>query len=374
MSTLATTDTTPTRHGRGPWLAGSALLAGLALAAAQPGRAQADGPRPLPERLSDTGLYADPDARRVGPENLSYSPQYPLWTDGAAKRRFIHVPPGAFIDASNPDAWVFPVGTKLWKEFSFAGRPAETRYIELGPDGGWLYAAYVWNEAGTDALLAPERGLRGVAEIRPGVRHDVPGRTDCLACHEGRPTPVLGFGALQLSPDRDPLAPHAEPPGELDLRVLVERGLVRGLPARLLARPPRVAAATPAGRAALGYLHGNCAMCHNASGPLSDLGLDLEQRVAAPSAELQAALPQPTRLFHVPGVAAGQSLRLAPGSPEHSAIVVRLGSRSPSAQMPPLGTRIVDDEAVGLVSRWISGEPGRGEPELARLSSKEERP
>lgn len=374
MSTPAKTETTPAPHSRAPWLAASALLAGLALATAQPGRAQADAPHPLPERLSDTGLYSDVRARRVSPENLSYAPQYPLWTDGATKRRYIHVPRGAFIDASRPDGWVFPAGTKLWKEFAFEGRPVETRYIELGPDGRWRYAAYAWSEDGSDALLAPERGLRGAAEIRPGVRHDIPGRTDCLACHEGRPTPVLGFGALQLSPDRDPLAPHAEPPGELDLRSLVARGLVHGLPARLLARPPRVAAATPTGRAALGYLHGNCAMCHNASGPLSDLGLDLEQRVAAPSAGLQAALQQPTRLFHVPGVGAGQSLRLAPGSPEHSAIVVRLGSRSPSAQMPPLGTRIVDDEAVRLVSRWISGEPGRPGPVLARMSSKEERP
>jgi len=33
---------------------------------------------------------------------------------------------------------------------------------------------------------------------------------DCRACHEGRTTPVLGFSALQLSPDRDPNAPHAQ--------------------------------------------------------------------------------------------------------------------------------------------------------------------
>ena len=65
MST-ATTDTTPTRRGRGPWLAGSALLAGLAVAAAQPGRAQADGERPLPGRLSDTGLYFTRVLPRIG--------------------------------------------------------------------------------------------------------------------------------------------------------------------------------------------------------------------------------------------------------------------------------------------------------------------
>ncbi len=361
------------RRGAAPALASAAVLSALALAAGQPLPASPEAPPRLAQRLSETGLYADVATRRVAEGNLAYSPQYPLWTDGATKRRFIRLPEGASIDASDPDAWVFPAGTKLWKEFAFGGRPVETRYMERGPDGRWSFAAYVWAEDGSDALLAPERGLRGVAEVGPGLRHDVPGRGDCLACHEGNATPVLGFGALQLSPDRDPLAPHAEPASPLDLRALAERGLLRGLPARLLARPPRVAAATPEARAALGYLHGNCAMCHNAAGPLADLGLDLEQRVATPSAGLAGALVAPTRLFQVPGVGPGGSLRLAPGDPEHSALVARLGSRRPSAQMPPLGTKLVDEQALRLVSRWIAqaGEGRRG-PAATRVSSKEE--
>lgn len=342
------------RRFAAPVLAGAAILAALALAAGQPLQAGPGAAPRLPERLSETGLYADVATREVAAGNLSYSPQYPLWTDGATKRRHVRLPEGTAIDASDPDAWVFPVGTKLWKEFAFGGRPVETRYIERGPDGRWVFATYVWAEDGSDALLAPERGLRGVAEVGPGLRHDVPGRSDCLACHEGQATPVLGFGALQLSPDRDPLAPHAEAAGSVDLRVLVERGLLRGLPAHLLARPPRVAAATPEARAALGYLHGNCAMCHNPAGPLADLGLDLEQRLASPLADLTGALVEPTRLFQIPGAGPGGSLRLAPGDPEHSAIVARLGSRRPSAQMPPLGTKLVDEEAVRLVSRWIA--------------------
>ncbi len=74
-----------------------------------------------------------------------------------------------------------------------------------------------------------------------------------------------------LSPDRDPGAAHGEPmlPGDVDLRGLVERGLVRGLLRRLLHTPPRIEARTRTERAALGYLYGNCAMCHNASGPLA---------------------------------------------------------------------------------------------------------
>jgi hypothetical protein len=37
-----------------------------------------------------------------------------------------------------------------------------------------------------------------------------------------------------------------------------------------------------------------------------------------------------------------------------SAIAYRMQSRRPASQMPPLGTEIVDEEAVRLVERWIA--------------------
>src|SRR5262245_14213021 len=53
-----------------------------------------------PARLSQTGLYSDIATRTIAPENLSFSPQYPLWTDGASKRRWIRLPAGSSIDAT----------------------------------------------------------------------------------------------------------------------------------------------------------------------------------------------------------------------------------------------------------------------------------
>ena len=75
--------------------------------------------------------------------------------------------------------------------------------------------------------------LRASAVIRDNVRHDIPSRSDCKSCHEGSPSRILGFSALQLSVDRDPNAPHAEPLADdrVTLRTLVARGLLRGLPA-----------------------------------------------------------------------------------------------------------------------------------------------
>jgi hypothetical protein len=303
----------------------------------------------------------------VAADVVPYAPQYPLWTDGAAKRRWIRLPPGTAVDASDPWAWEFPVGTRFWKEFSF-GRRVETRLIEKQPDGRWSYATYLWDEGGRDATLAPERGVRGAAEIRPGIRHDVPGRGDCRICHEGRPGVVLGFDALQLSPDRDPAAPHAEPvpPGGVDLRTAVERGLLRGLPRELLDRPPRIAARGPTERAALGYLSANCGACHSLRGTLASVGLSLEHDPAARSwAEEPALRTGAGRAGQfVPAGASGPMARIAPGDPGRSLVVARMASRDPAAQMPPLGTHVVDEAAVELVARWIREDlrPGGGEP------------
>lgn len=331
----------------------SGALAAAVLALALPGAAR--GQSAAPPRLADTGLYADFAARTLAPGVLPYSPQYPLWTDGATKRRWIRLPAGAAIDAADPDAWAFPVGTRFWKEFSF-GRAVETRFMERQPDGSWLFATYRWSADGSDAVLASERGERGVAEIRPGLRHDLPSRWDCKACHEGSPAGVLGFGALQLSPDRDPLAPHATAPepGSVDLASLVARGLVVGLPEELLRTPPRVPAATPLERAALGYLHGNCAGCHNRRGPLAGLGLTLAVELApahrASDGVWTTALDQPSH-FRPRGTPA--VLRVSAGAPDESVLAVRIASRDPLVQMPPLGSRLVDEEAVALVRAWI---------------------
>lgn len=311
-------------------------------------------PPPLPRLLSQTGLYLGGDTKKVDPKNLPYSPQYTLWTDGAAKRRWVRIPDGKRIDARNPDRWDIPPGTRFYKEFAF-GRAAETRLIEKLPDGSFRYATYVWNTAGTDAVLAPEHGVRGIAEVAPGVRHDAPSLADCKACHEGRAGAILGFGALALSPERDPNAPHAEPkePGSLDLPELARRGLIEGLPDELLARPPRIQAESPEERAALGYLYANCAGCHNADGPLRSVGLDFDVlvREGGKSRARATAYDRASRI-QLPGHEADP--RLAPGRPEHSTVLVRMKSRDPVAQMPPLGTRVVDQAGIDLVERFVA--------------------
>jgi hypothetical protein len=306
----------------------------------------------LPPRLSDTGLF-EPGSRNLQPGILSYAPQYPLWSDGATKQRWIRLPSGTSIDGTNPDAWDFPPGTRIWKEFSH-GRPIETRFIERLADGSWRFASYVWNAEGTEALLAPEAGVASMEFAgAPDGRYAIPSRNDCTACHEGGAVPVLSFSALQLAADRDPGAVHAEPkdPDDIDYAGLIRLGLLRTTAAASEEPGAALRESSPTARAALGYLHANCGHCHNADGPLSDIGLVLAQSSDGASAE--ARVLQTTVGQEADSSVEGLDVRIVPGSPEASQLVARMKSSNPYNRMPPLGTRIADGDAVALVEKWI---------------------
>lgn len=345
-----------------PFPSGTSLLSLLGvLALTWPGATERrTSPSSAPEHLAETGLYADFATGALAADVWPFEPQYPLWSDGATKRRWIRLPGGAAVDASDPNDWRFPVGTRIWKEFSFE-RPIETRYLEKLPDGSWLRVSYLWNEAGTEARLAPAGGLRGVTESLPGVPYDVPSRSDCGTCHAAGDG-VLGFTALQLSADRDPLAPHAggpAPEGQ-DLAAFVARGLVRGLPAEHLSVPPRIDARTPRERAVLGYLGTHCGTCHRDDGLLKGLGLVLDSRLRSDSGSEEAGCGRVLATvvdcasrFRPAGAPDTCRIRVRPGAPHESSLYHRMSTRQPTAQMPPLGTRVVDREALALIEAWI---------------------
>ena len=315
---------------------------------------------PVAVQLHHTGLYAGEGTLLPAPGVRSFSPQYPLWSDGAQKRRWIALPPGTAIDASDASAWEFPVGTRLWKEFSVDGRRLETRMLERLADGSWRFASYAWNREGTQASLAPAGGLQ--LDLGGGRRYVIPAEADCRACHEGAASPVLGFSALQLSPDRDRLAPHAEtPPADaLDLSALVEARWLTGLPQALIDVAPAIAARTPEERAALGYLHGNCGHCHaspdEAPGAVP-VALDLAFDVMRPDEHAPSVRALTTQLARYRPGAAHATTVLAAGDAKASVLVQRMRSRAPSAQMPPLGSAVADDDALALIERWVDALP-----------------
>ena len=319
----------------------------------------ADHPGP-PSLLSETGLYRT-GTLVVDAANRPFSPQYPLWTDGATKKRWIHLPAGSTIDTTNAAEWEFPVGTRFWKEFSFGGRKVETRLIWRAAADRWIFATYAWNEEQTNGVLVPDEGIRGAVDVAQGKRHDIPGATDCRACHgTTRPGP-LGFNALQLSTDRDPNAIHGEPlaPGMMTVATLEgERRLSPSRP-ELVAAPPRIQASSPRTRAVLGYFASNCGTCHNRSGEIAFNGPSLKHSDIGDGDEVAARLLAYATTWQVPGQPQGASRMLNAMAPEASAMLARMRSRRPSSQMPPLGTNLRDDKAIAAVEAWMATDARR---------------
>ncbi len=283
----------------------------------------------LPSQLSETGLYDQPE--QIAGDALAYRPAFELWADGADKRRWLRLPAGAVIDTSDMDSWRFPTGTQVWKEFADGGRRLETRLIQkVGPgDSDWAAVAYVWREDEADADAA----AAGYLDVR-GSEHDAPAAGECIGCHGGRRSFVLGVSAIQLA--------KAAAPGEVDLAGLAGRGL--------LSDPPAGAPSIPGGeveRAALGYLHANCSHCHNRSRPAApcmdpDNSMDLFLSVAD--------------LGSVDATAAYRTVvgdQVVPGHPEDSELIDRASTRDLFYRMPPLGSERVDAAAVDLLARWI---------------------
>jgi hypothetical protein len=324
-----------------------------------------------PQLLSETGLYAGEGTARVDPRNRPFSPQYPLWSDGAAKRRWIRLPQGAAVDTTNLARWDFPVGTRFWKEFSFGGRKVETRMLWRASRDRWVFASYAWNDAQTDAVLAPDTGIADVVEVAPGRRHSIPSAADCRSCHDSSRTEILGFDALQLSDDRDPNALHAEALSSdmITLKTLVSEELIYPRRTELVAAPPRIPADSPLARTALGYLSTNCGSCHNRESSIASLGLILQYTPGSDECAAALATTVGKRGHWVVPEAQEASRIINPGHPESSALVRRMKSRRPSSQMPPLGTVIADRQAVDLVASWVRSNPDRWSATIARCAS-----
>jgi hypothetical protein len=292
----------------------------------------------LPEHLSQTGLFADMPQQRLATGVVAYAPEFVLWSDGAEKRRFIALPEGSRIDSHDPEAWSFPEGTKLWKEFSQGDLHLETRLLQkTGPGAAdWAAAAYIWRADQSDAELAPYGAVDAL-----GTAHDVPASGECFACHDGRPSRILGFSAIQLAP-RSYDAPER-------LSDAAREALLSE------AMPTLDVPGSPTERAALGYLHANCSHCHNQSEAARASG-----KCFNPNRSLSFELDFTLHPQHSSSIEATAAYRTAldevveRGNPGASK-VVKLMSKRPGglAQMPPLGTERVDDDGLSLIREWI---------------------
>jgi hypothetical protein len=288
-----------------------------------------------------------------------------MWTDSATSLRWIWLPPGTQVDTTDPNNWVFPVGTKFWQELSLLGKRVETRFSWKEAPTLWFRATYAWTE---DLDSAPELTV-GQPNAR-GLPYDIPPVSECEQCHDGASDFVLGFEAVGLGMPQS---------SGLNLAALAGQGLLTKAPAG-----PTVIPGDLNTSAALAFLHTNCGTsCHNRNtgAEAGQTGLFMKLTVDATGALTAAAQGTDTWLtaYKVPSIftpesaaavlppapgdasaaaaTGGPFYRLDPGSIPRSMIPWRAGRRDGVTQMPPIGTQLVDQTDVQVLDAWVTALP-----------------
>jgi hypothetical protein len=257
----------------------------------------------VPKLLSQTGLYSD-IAGKVPDTALKYFDiNAPLWSDGAAKQRWIILPPGkrvTYVDTT--DVFDYPDSVVFVKNFlldqvegdSNTRRYWETRLLVHRKDaqgvGIWYGFSYKWNGDATDAhLVSLETGFdtafqwypRGLSGPQSYKKWHYPTRNQCNRCHlqnqfgtEIVPRTILGFFPAQLK-RAAPLQPSTS-----QIAWLFSQGTFTGTlptPQQLARRwknihDPIPGSLSPEERfrvidtMARSYIAGNCSGCHSLRG------------------------------------------------------------------------------------------------------------
>lgn len=296
-----------------------------------------------PLSLVCTGLYADIATKKIAASNAAYAPAIPLWSDGAAKERWIYLPPGTKIDNTDPNEWLFPIGTKVWKQFSRDGQRVETRLWQKMDATYWVDATYAWSA--DEAAATRTNG--GDIPWGDGGTYHIPTPDECQKCHRGRTDRILGF----------------------------EQGLLglagaTGLTLDQLAKEGRLTVAPPSGpltigddgtglaAPALAWLHVNCGTtCHNSNSGSTAWATKLFMRLDASQLDGRSVknFDTLTTTIGVPAVTPAWvgKTRIAAHDPSRSLLYQLISHRGTGNQMPPIATDVVDLPDVALVEAWI---------------------
>jgi putative heme-binding domain-containing protein len=346
---------------------------------------EAASDEPFPERLSETGLFADTATHEPMPGVTPFEVAAEAWADRATSRRFIGLPGTGSVKLHSGKKPVegstliskldYPAGTVLAKTFSIemrAGDPKSERKLEtqlLHFDGRhWHGYSYAWNDTGTDADLVPAEGkslpLEITDESAPGGRREQSwrflGRNECQRCHNEWAGTTLAFDVAQLN--RDVPAPgggRVNQLREFGTRGLIEGFVVAAKPSATTPRPgpedtlprfpdPHDCTASLDARARA-YLHVNCAGCHRFGGG-SVPHVHVNAEIA--TIDLKVIGMRPARGdFAIP-----EARVIVAGEPHRSTLWYRMATSGPG-RMPHIGAALVDEAGLALVREWIASLP-----------------
>ena len=333
-------------------------------------------------RLSSYRLFMDAtEPRENSNGGVEYDLITPLFSDYAAKYRFVHVPEGKQAAYASRDSFDFPVGSIIVKTFSmpndFLNEGAGENIIEtrllIRREDSWAALPYIWREDGSDADLALAGGVQTLEWIHSdgtsrSTEYVIPDANACKVCHGGTapadedgvvlededPVSVLGVIGLKARfTNRDNIYD-----GEVinQLAHMEALGILAGVPADLDSIdtvPDWEDTAADLENRSKGYLDINCAHCHNPKGFASNSALSLDYWRPV---DTEYGLCKPP-------VAAGAgsggfSYSIDPGSSATSIMVFRMDSNDADVRMPEISRSLIHTEAVDLVAEWIDSMSG----------------
>jgi uncharacterized repeat protein (TIGR03806 family) len=321
-----------------------------------------------PQFLSQTGVFTDLATLATAPGVIPYGVANALWSDAAAKHRWIILPNDGAHDTaaekitfSEEGNWVFPAGTVFVKHFELPVdernpsmiRRLETRFI-IGTTGGGKYGfTYKWNEAGTDAELLTSGDADDIeVTLQDGsteMRHwDFPSRADCLLCHSDASGQALGVRthSLNKSFHYPATGRTANQLTTFNALGMLDASLTAAQIEDFIEARPIHDETAPVEHRVRSYLDSNCSHCHRPGGTVD---------------YFDARLGTPLKIQGiVNGLIQGHfslgpdGRYLKPGVPNLSALHVRMDNVGNGAAMPPLAKNLVDQSAVDLLEQYIT--------------------
>ncbi len=316
--------------------------------------------RPLPTLLSQTGVFTNLATLAPAPELLPYTVNSPLWSDGAAKTRWIALATNTFVTFATNGEWTFPNGTVFVKHFALATNdtnPAqlkrlETRLLVIGTNGLVYGASYKWRPDNSDADLVLTLTNENISiTTATGTRSQTwsyPGRQDCLTCHTIPSGGVLGVKTRQLNGD-----------GSYPATGVTDNQLRTWNHIGLFSTPINEAAitnftklvsvsdtSTTLATRVRSYLDANCAQCHRPGGGVQ----------ANFDARFDTPLANQGIIYGVVQNSQGISnaLVIAPVDLSHSLLYLRDNNVGTPLQMPPLAKNVIDTNYIAVLSAWIT--------------------
>lgn len=318
---------------------------------------------PLPEKLSDTGLFSNLEKLKMNEGIIPYKVTNPFWSDGALKQRWFTIPDAKskiHFNAYKP--WIFPNGSAWIKHFELdiiedgliKRKRLETRIIYKTP-GFWYGTTYRWNDQQTDAILVNPEGrveefnIPSDEGLTTKLTYKYPSRRECFSCHNSQSRGILGFHTAQLN--RSINYGQGE---ENQLEALSRAGYLD----REITNPtsyPALAALTDESKSlefrAVSFIESNCAYCHRPG--LSGVARAMfDARLETPISFSKLIGGNPHNNF-------GDIRRkfINPGEPDLSVVYNRISNPN-LHKMPPLGSSLAYPAAVNVMERWIRSMKG----------------